>query len=107
MEFCRVDFMKYHRPDIGNNTLAYKGRRYWVIELAQDGKFDFVTKELGDYVLWDCLFNGVLATIKNTKGGGVVGSLMSHVELSYSFRNIEDAAKTLPTYYEGYIKHIT
>ena len=43
--------MKYTRSDIGYNTIAYKGRRFWVIELAQDEKFNFVTKELGEYVL--------------------------------------------------------
>ncbi len=99
--------MKYTRPDIGNNTIAYKGRRYWVIKLAQDGKFDFVTKELGDYVLWDCLFNGVIATIKDAKEGGVIGSLLSHVELSYSFESVDEAANSLPVQYENYLKYIS
>ena len=98
--------MKYTRPDIGRNTIAYKGRRYWMIELAKDGKFDFVTKEFGDYVLWDCLFNAVIATIRKAKEGGVIGSLQSHVELSYSFQNVEEAAKNLPVKYESYIKHV-
>ena len=55
--------MKYTRPDIGHNTIAYKSRRYWLIELAQDGQFYFVTKKLGYYVLWYCLFNNIIATI--------------------------------------------
>ena len=52
--------MKYSRPDIGENTLAYKGRRYWIIELAPGGEFDFVTQELGDYAMYDCLYNGFM-----------------------------------------------
>lgn len=99
--------MKYTRPDIGNNTIAYKGRRYWVIELAQDGEFDFVGKELADYVLWDCRFSGTIATIKDAKEGGVIGSLHSHVELSYSFDTVEDAAKSLPELFDSYIQSVS
>jgi hypothetical protein len=99
--------MKYRRPEIGNNTLAYKGRRYWLIELAPDGKFDFVTKELGDYALWDCLYENVIATVRTKNDGDVVGTLLSHVELSYCFDNIEDAAKFLPKLYDVYLKQVS
>ena len=62
--------MKYTRSDISDNTIAYKGRRYLLIELAQDGQFYLVTKELGDYVLRDCLYNNIIETIKDVKEGG-------------------------------------
>ena len=64
--------MKYTRPDIGDSTIAYRGCRYWVIKLAQDRKFDFVTKELGDCVLWDCLYNDFIATIRDAKKWGLL-----------------------------------
>ena len=98
--------MKYSRPDIGENTLAYKGRRYWIIELAPGGEFDFVTQELGDYAMYDCLYNGVLATLKNTVDGGVSGTLVSHVELTYEFNDIREAAKWLPEHWDDYCKAI-
>jgi hypothetical protein len=36
--------MKYTRPGIGENTIAYKGRKYCGIKLAQDGTFDLLQK---------------------------------------------------------------
>ena len=98
--------MKYTRPNIGDNTISYKGRRYWAIELAQDGELDFVTKELGNYVFWGCLYNDVIATIKDTKEGGGIGTIMSHVDLSSSFNSIEVAAKFLPAQYESYQNYV-
>jgi len=98
--------LKYARPDIGNNTIAYKGRRYWAIELAPDGKFDFVTKELGDYVLWDCLYDRAIATIIIQDDGSFIGTIMSHVPLSFEYGDIELAAKDLPREYDAYLKYV-
>jgi hypothetical protein len=96
--------MRYTRPDIGEHKLAYRGRRYWIIELTPGGEFDFVTHELGDYAMYDCLYNGVLATLKNTDDGGISGTLMSHVELMYAFNDVEEAAALLPKYWAGYCR---
>jgi hypothetical protein len=95
--------MRYIRPDIGENTLAYKGRRYWIIKSSPGGKFDFVTCDLAEYVMWDCLCSGVLAILKHTDCG-VSSTLMSHVELTYAFDDIEQAAKVLPVYWDDYLR---
>ena len=53
--------------------------------------------------MWDCLCSGVLAILKHTDDGGVSGTLMSHVELTYAFDDIEQAAKVLPVYWDDYL----
>jgi hypothetical protein len=100
--------MRYTRPDIGENTLAYKGRRYWIVKLTPGGEFNFVTHEHGiaEYVLWDCLYDGVIATLKDTQDGGVSGTLMSHVELTDVFSDIDEAAKMLPLFWDEYNKAV-
>lgn len=38
--------------------------------------------------------------------GGVSGTLMSHVELTYEFNDIREAAKWLPEHWDDYCKAI-
>lgn len=44
--------MRYVTPDLEGNTIAYKGRRYWLIELAEDGMFQCVDTSVADYVVF-------------------------------------------------------
>lgn len=84
--------MRYTRPDLGENTLAYKGRRYWVIAIKSDGEFEGIDRSLADYVLWDCLDESFLGLIKDSQDQK---KLLVHflVTIKWNTMNIRRCAK--------------
>ena len=61
---------RYVPPDLEGNTLAYKGRRYWLVELAEDGEFQCVDTSIADYVVFDRLDNAPIGRVAQIPGGG-------------------------------------
>ena len=61
---------RYVTPDLEGNTLAYKGRRYWLVELAEDGEFQCVDTSIADYVVFDRLDNAPIGRVARIPGGG-------------------------------------
>ena len=55
--------MKYITPDLEGNRLAYRGRRYWLVELADGASFQCVDKEEADYVVFDRLDDAPIARV--------------------------------------------
>ena len=96
--------MQYIRPDLGKHTLAYKGRRYWVIEIAEGEVFDYRDKSDCDYVLWDGEYGSGIATIKDDGDGQFTGKINSHVDLGTSeFSTLKEAVKVLSHDVECYL----
>lgn len=62
--------MRYVTPDLEGNTIAYKGRRYWLVELAEDGTFQCVDTSVADYVVFDRLDNAPIGRVAKIPGGG-------------------------------------
>lgn len=63
--------MRYVTPDLEGNSIAYKGRRYWLIELAEDGMFQCVDTSIADYVVFDRLDNAPIGRVAKIPGGGL------------------------------------
>ena len=61
---------RYVTPDLEGNTLAYKGRRYWLVELAEDGEFQCVDTSIADYVGFDRLDNAPIGRVARIPGAG-------------------------------------
>jgi hypothetical protein len=100
--------MKYRRPDIGENSIAYKGRRYWVIELAPNGKFDWMDKSSGEYALWDCLCDAIIATIKLNSDDKFIGEIVAHVDCgSREFASLPEAVGCLAAESDWYSKAVS
>ncbi|MBT4700057.1 MAG: hypothetical protein HOB79_03210 [Rhodospirillaceae bacterium] len=94
---------KYIRPDLGKNSLAYRGLRYWLIEIAPDNEFEGWKKSDCDFVLFDCLLGGLVALAKKNEGGRISGKIIAHVETdTHEFSSLRDAAKGLAAEAEGY-----
>ena len=62
--------MRYVTPDLEGNIIAYKGRRYWLVELAEDGQFQCVDTSIADYVVFDRLDNAPIGRVARMPGGG-------------------------------------
>jgi hypothetical protein len=99
--------MNYLRPDLGENTIAYKCRRYWIIELAPNGRIDWVSKSDFDYVLWDGDIGAVIAMLNNSDNGTFVGTILSHVDLgTHEYSSLREATKDLAKHSDAYSKAI-
>lgn len=62
--------MDYVTPDLEGNALAYRGRRYWLVELAECGKFQCVEQSIADYVVFDRRDNAPIGRVTRVPGEG-------------------------------------
>ena len=47
--------MRYKRPELGSHKFAYKGRRYWVIEISETENFNYHSRENANRRVWACV----------------------------------------------------
>ena len=62
--------MRYVTPDLEGNDLAYKGRRFWVVDLAGGGSFQGIHHATADYVIYDRFGDVAMARVMRREGGG-------------------------------------
>jgi hypothetical protein len=60
----------YTPPKLNGHTVAYKGRRYWVIGIENDRPFEWITRDFGEYAIWDGALDGIIAWASKAEGGG-------------------------------------
>lgn len=97
--------MRYIRPDVTQDRIVYKGRRFWIVRTDEAGSAVMYDTKFCDYVLWDCLFDSAIATLKDSKDGRYVGSIIAHVDLGESeFTDLQFAAQALSMEYDLYVK---
>ena len=63
---------KYTPPKLDTHAVVYKGRRYWVIELDELHPFEFVSKDMGDYVVYDLRESEIIGIASRSKSGAFV-----------------------------------
>jgi hypothetical protein len=102
--------MKYEFPDLKNSSLAYKGRRFWIIEIEEEDTFySDITKDDGDYIFYDALYHslygeGFIAVISKSKTGEFITKpLSTHVDMSFKAQSLREVVKRLPSVMEGYL----
>ena len=94
----------YKPPIVGDNQVIYKGKRYWIIELTGTDEIDGFGADFCQFVMYDKLYQAILATITKKADGKYRASLMSHVELWYDFDNMNELILSTPSYYDAYEK---
>ncbi len=99
--------MRYKRPDIGNNSVAYKGRRYWLVQISEGGEFGGFKRNECDYVLYDCYLEMNIATADDVDGGTYSGEIIAHVDCGRDeFSSVREAAKGLIAGAEWYSRMV-
>lgn len=86
----------YIIPILGDNKIAYKGRRFWIVELTGQDDFEFISKDEFDYVLYDKLVGCLIATIKRLDGEKVKVFLNGYDAVTYEFDSLKIAARQAP-----------
>ena len=86
--------MKYKQPTVGDNKVVYKGKRYWVIELSGKQEIEGFGSDFCQYIMYDKLYEGILATIKKNDKGNQYLSLGTNKD-KYMPVNVELVVKDL------------
>ena len=81
---------KYTPPQLSGHKVAYKGKRYWVIEIDEAHPFEGINAGFAAFVIYDADASCTIATAIKRAQGGYEVSLMSHVELTYAAESIRD-----------------
>ena len=100
--------MRYTRPKLGSHQVAYKGRRYWVIEISETENFNYYSREDYQYAAWDGNGGYCYALINPTKDGKFVGQIIAHVNMKWhEFSSLEEAALMLAAEADVYYDQIS
>lgn len=102
--------MKYTFPDIQSSSLAYKGRRFWIIEIAGEDTFGGISKNDADYAFYYTRYQalygeGFYAAISTTDSGDfIVTPTTTHIDISFAVDSLSEVVKKLPGVMEEYLK---
>ena len=81
---------KYTPPQLSGHKVAYKGKRYWVIEIDEAHPFEGVDAGSAAFVIYDAATPCIIATAIKRAQGGYKCNLHSHVALTYAAESIRD-----------------
>ena len=85
--------MRYVTPTLRPHKLAYKGRRYWAVELVGETAFQCMSRHDTDYVIFDRLDNCPVAHVNRLSGGGFeVTSALPFPSSGYAY-TLQEAAQ--------------
>jgi hypothetical protein len=96
--------MTYKYPIIGDNKVVYKGKRYWVIEFTGKQGIEGFDKAFCQFIMYDKLEGAIIATVK-IQCGIFKASLVSHVELTYSFKDLKSLTQNVPSLFNQYCNY--
>jgi hypothetical protein len=99
-----IDMSIYKPPIVVDNKVIYKGKRYWIIELTGKDEINGFGSDFCQFIMYDKLYEAILATITKKTDGKWRASLMSHVELWYDFDHMDELIHSTPAYFESYAK---
>src|SRR3954449_4727747 len=60
---------RYKPPELTGHKVAFKGRRWWIIEVDEEHPFDWVTSELGSFAIYDKAEGSVVGCASRAERG--------------------------------------
>lgn len=95
----------YVLPDIGDGQWIYRGKRYCAFELGVNQRFQGMTRELGDHVVYDKSDQCVLGMIKK-EGKKFRAVLVVQSQCSYVVKSLREAVSVVPGMADQYFKSV-
>ena len=100
--------MKYIPPEVGDNKVVYKGKRYWIIEFTGKDKIDEFGRDDCQFVMYDKSekdYRGILAYI-DIKNGEYCATLAWGIDdFTRNFDNLKDVVDGVVNMDRYYAKH--
>jgi hypothetical protein len=63
---------RYQPPELNGHKVAYKGMRFWVIEIEEDRPFEWLSKDIADYAIYDKREQDILACALRDQPDGFI-----------------------------------
>ncbi len=89
---------RYTLPNLEGHKVAYRGRRFWVIEVDEQHPFDWVKTNLGRYAIYDMAGGMTIASASEAPGGRYIctyplgqGELHCHANTVSEMGRVVDA----------------
>ena len=88
--------LRYKPPELSGHNVAFKGRRYWIIEVDEDHPFDWVSTDLGKFAVYDKELSTTIAfASRNRRGGYRCTFTFGQHEFSYDVDSIKNIGKVV------------
>jgi hypothetical protein len=85
---------RYKPPELDGHKVAFKGRRFWVIEVEEGRDFEHVSKDYADLAIYDAAEQMVIGWALREEGGGFrCGTSAGQVEIRYHVEKLEDLGR--------------
>lgn len=97
--------MKYIPPEVGDNKVAYKGKRYWIVEFTGDCKIDGFGKDDCQFVMYDKERGAILAYIDLENGEYRATLAWGIDDFTRNFDSLKKAVKGVVDMDSYYAKH--
>jgi hypothetical protein len=65
-----TQMVRYQSPEFSGHNIAFKGKRYWIIEVDEDHPFDWVSVDLGQLAVYDKELGTTIAFASKKRRGG-------------------------------------
>ena len=86
--------MRYSTPDLEGNRLAYKGRRFWIVEVLPGSSFQgFGPTEAGEFVVYDRYYDGPLALVMRSQDGRLLATTITYLESQCEASTLKELAQ--------------
>jgi hypothetical protein len=80
---------RYTPPELEGHKVAYRGRRFWIIEVDEQHPFDWVEAVFGEYTIWDAADVATAGYAKKDPRGGFLCTFQ------YGLHELECRAESL------------
>jgi len=99
---------RYKPPELNGNKVAFRGRRFWVIEIAEGRWFDIVDKDVAEYAVYDAADGLTIACASRKEGGGFACQTWGGLcELDYDVDTIEEIGRVSDRKFRWMLKNCT
>jgi len=84
----------YKPPDLDGHKVAFKGTRFWVIEIEDGRDFDCISKDMADLAVYDAAERMTIAWATRKEGGGYAcGTACGQIAIEFEVDRIEDLGR--------------
>ncbi|MBD2747782.1 hypothetical protein IC232_13845 [Microvirga sp. BT688] len=85
---------RYTSPKLDGHKVAFRGRRFWIIEVEEGRDFDWISKGMGDVAIYDTADQLTIGSASRKEGGGFICTVMCGPHaFQYDVPRVEDLGR--------------
>jgi len=85
---------RYKPPELNGNKVAFRGKRFWVIEIVEGRWFDLVDRDVAEFAVYDAAAGLTISWASRKQGGGFAcQTWCGMVELDFDVERLEELGR--------------